>query len=250
MSINPPRRRSAAYRIPGVCALALLGGAGIWAAHRSEHEFTATSVITPSPRALLSLQTGSADLDVSGWTGTSIRIERRVHWIGERPTHSVRELNGRLQLDDDCGGGIFVPVAMFSFHDSCSISYRVKVPAGQAIKLQAGSGEIFLHNLAGRISADAGSGDVSAIGLRTSAAQLSTGSGDLSASFDRQPTSVRAQAGSGDVSVRVPGGSYRITVSTGSGDNSIDQLVSNPASKRSITARTGSGDVSIGRSDR
>lgn len=250
MSINPPRRRSAAYRIPGVCALALLGGAGIWAAHRSEHEFTSTSVITPTPRALLSLQTGSADLDVSGWTGTSIRIERRVHWIGEQPTHSVRELNGRLVLDDDCGGGISVPAAVFSFHDSCSISYRVRVPEGQAVKLQGGSGDILVHNLGGRISADAGSGDVVAIGLRSRTVQLSTGSGDVSASLDEEPASVRAQAGSGDVSVRVPEGSYRITVSTGSGDNSIDRLVSNPSSKRSITARTGSGDVSIGRSDR
>ena len=251
MNINPPRRRSAAYRIPGLVVLALLGGVGIWAAHRSEHEFTETSVTTASPRTLLSLNAGGADLVVSRGTGTSIRIEQRVRWIGDRPTRSIIEGDdGQIVLEDDCPGGVSVAAAMFSFDDDCSITYRVQVPAGQDVRLIGGSGDIALRDLSGRITAIAGSGDVSASGLRARTVQLDAGSGDVSAGFALPPTSLRATAGSGDVSLRVPGDDYRITASTGAGDRSIDGLTSRAASKRSITARAGSGDVSIERSGR
>ncbi len=248
MSINPPRRRSAAYRIPGVLALALLGGVGIWAANRSEHEFTATSVTTASPRALLSMNVGGADLVVSRGTGTSIRIEQRMRWIGDRPARSLIESDdGQIVLEDDCPGSVAIPVAMFSFNDDCSITYRVQVPAGQAVRLIGGSGDIALRDLSGRITAIAGSGDVSASGLRAQTVRLDAGSGDVSASFAEPPASLRATAGSGDVSLRVPGDDYEITASTGAGDRSIDGLTSRASSNHAITARTGSGDLSIER---
>jgi hypothetical protein len=246
MSINSPRSRSAAYRIPGVCALALLGGAGIWSANRAEHEYTSAAVITKAPRALLSLHTGSADVKVSPGTGTAIRIERRSRWIGERPTHSMTErADGQIVLDDHCPGGISVPVALFSFHDGCSITYEVQVPAGQAISIDGGSGDIELRDLDGRVTAIAGSGDLSASGLISRSVALSAGSGDISATLDRAPVTLRAIAGSGDVSLHVPGDAYRLTVSTGSGDRSVSGLSDHPASKRSIVARTGSGDISV-----
>ena len=251
MSITSSRSRSAAYRIPGVCVLAVLGGAGIWAANRAEHEYTSTSVITATPRALLSLHTGSADLVISPGPGSAIRIERRARWIGERPTHVMTErTDGRIDLQDGCPGGLTVPAALFSFHDDCSITYDVQVPAGQAVELDGGAGDIELHDLDGSVTAIAGSGDISADGLLSRVAKLGAGSGDVSASFDRAPTSLRVTAGSGDVSLQVPGGAYRITASTGSGDRSVDGLADDPGATRSIMARTGSGDLSIGRSDR
>lgn len=249
MSINPPRRRSAAYRLPGVIALGLLGGGGIYTAHRAEQEHRATSVITPSARALLWLHTGSADVVVTPGPGTAIRIERSARWVGSlRPSHSVTEGSGRIDLGDDCPSGISVPAAVFTFHDDCSITYRVKVPAGQAVRLDGDSGDIALSNLRGRVTANTGSGDVSAGGLSGRTVQLSSGSGDVSAAFRRPPTSLRATAGSGDISLHVPAGRYRINASTGSGDRSIHDLTEDAQSTNAIYARTGSGDVSIGRS--
>jgi hypothetical protein len=251
MSINPQRRRSAAYRLPGVFALALLGGGGIYTANRAEQEYNATAVTALTPRALLWLHTGSADLVITPGIGKSIRIERDARWVGAAPDHSVAERGGgRIDLLDDCAGGIAVPAALFVFHDDCSITYRVRVPAGQTVRVDGGSGDIVLTGLRGRVTAATGSGDVSAAKLSGRTVRLASGSGDVSATLRQPPVSLRATAGSGDVSVRVPGGRYRIDASTGSGDRSVDDLTEDPASTHAIYARTGSGDVSIGRSDR
>src|SRR5437868_9917751 len=129
MSINPPRRRSAAYRLPGVVALALLGGGGIYTANQAEQEYKATTATTLTPRALLWLHTGDADVVITPGNGKSIRIERDAHWVGKAPGHSMaKRAGGRIDFRDDCPGGIAVPAAVFVFHDDCSVTYRVRVP--------------------------------------------------------------------------------------------------------------------------
>ena len=72
---------------------------------------------------------------------------------------------------------------------------------------------------------------------------------DVSATLGTAIGSLRATAGSGDVSLHVPGGAYRVTASTGSGDRSLDGIEERSSSTRSIQARTGSGDVSIDGTD-
>lgn len=252
MSINPPRRRSAAYRLPGVFALALLGGGGIYTANQAEQEFKATTAGSLAPRALLWLHSGRADVVITPGTGKSIRLERDARWVGKAPQHSLTKQRGggRIDLVDNCPAGIAVPAAIFVFHASCSVTYRVRVPAGQAVRIEGGSGDILVSGLRGTVTATTGSGDVNAANLTGRTILLSSGSGDVSANLRQPPTSLRATAGSGDVSLRVPGGIYRVDASSGSGDHSIEGLTEDPESTHAIYARTGSGDVSIGRSDR
>jgi hypothetical protein len=252
MSINPPRRRSAAYRVPGVVALALLGGGGIFTANQAEQEFKSTTTGSLTPRALLWLHSDRADVVITPGSGKSIRLVRDARWVGKAPEHSLTKLrgSGRIDLADNCPGGIAVPAALFVFHDSCSVTYRLRVPAGQAVRIEGGSGDISVTGLRGAVTASTGSGDVNAADLTGRAILLSSGSGDVSATLRQPPKSLRATAGSGDVSIHVPGGRYRIDASTGSGDRSVDGLSEAPASAHDIYARTGSGDVSIGRSDR
>ena len=249
MSIDTPRGRSAAYRLPGVLALALLGGGGIWTAHRAEQDHRSSSVFTPAARKLLWLHAGSADIVVTPGAGAGIRIEREARWVGSRPAAGYSDSGGRIELRDDCGSAIGVAASMFAFHDPCSVTYRVTVPQDQAVRLDAGSGDIDITGLRGRVTASTGSGDVSADGLRGATVRLASGSGDVSAVFERAPTSLRATAGSGDVSLSVPSGRYAITASTDSGDRSISGVTDDPSAAHAIYARTGSGDVSIGRSD-
>jgi putative adhesin len=248
MSITPPRGRSAAYRLPGVALLALLGGGGILTAHQAEREHHSTTVITPSPRPLLWLHTGGADVDVAPGPGRSIRIERHARWGGrDRPSHAAAgDSGGGIVLDDGCPSGFSVPAAVFTFHDACRISYRVMVPPGQAVRIDGGSGDISATGLRGRVILSSGSGDVRARDLASSEVRLATGSGDVSATFERRPRSLRATAGSGDVSLDVPAGRYRLDTSTGSGDRSIDSSVAaDAAASAAIYARTGSGDLSV-----
>lgn len=249
MSIDTPRGRSAAYRLPGVLVLALLGGGGIWTANRAEQDHRSSTVFHPAPRTLLWLHSGSADIIISPGSGAGIRIERRARWVGSRPTPTFSDRAGRIDLHDDCHAAIGFAASMFAFHDPCSVTYRITVPVGQAVRLDDGSGDIVLTGLRGRVTATTGSGDVSADELMSPAVVLASGSGDVSASFSRAPATLRATAGSGDVSLDVPGGTYRITASTGSGDRSIQGLRESGSATHSIYARTGSGDVSIARSN-
>jgi Putative adhesin len=249
MSIKPPSGRSAAYRLPGVFALALLGGGGIWTAHRAEQDHRSTSVFTPAARTLLWLHAGSADIVVSRGTGKGIRIERDARWVGSRPTPAFKDDGRKIDFDDSCHDVVDMAASMFAFHDPCAVTYRVKVPAGQTLRIEAGSGDIVVTGMTGRIMASTGSGDVN-VGNSGRVVALSSGSGDISATFRHAPVALRATAGSGDVTLRVPAGGYRITASTGSGDRSLDGISDDRGSTHSIYARTGSGDVSIGRSDR
>ena len=248
MSSISPRGRSAAYRIPGVFALALLGGGGILTAHRAEQDHRSSSVFTPAARKLLWLHAGSADIVVSRGTGKGIRIERDARWVGSRPAPAFRDDGTKIDFDDTCHDVVDMAASMFAFHTPCSVTYRVRVPAGQALRLQAGSGDITVTGMTGHITANTGSGDVN-VGTGGSVVALSSGSGDVSATFRRAPASLRATAGSGDVTLHVPAGGYRIDASTGSGDRSLDGIADDPRSAHSIYARTGSGDVSIGRTD-
>jgi hypothetical protein len=248
MSINSTRGRSAAYRLPGVFALALLGGGGIWTAHRAEQDHRSTSVFAPAARTLLWLHAGSADIVVSQGGGPGIRIERHARWVGSRPTPAYTDDGTRIEFDDTCHGVIDMATSMFAFHTPCAVTYRVTVPAGQALRLEDGSGDIRITGTTGKITARTGSGDVDVV-TGAKAVSLSSGSGDVSATLRRAPDSLRATAGSGDVSLHVPGGAYRVTASTGSGDRSLSGIEARASSTHVITARTGSGDVSIARSD-
>jgi hypothetical protein len=250
MSLTPPRARSAAYRVPGVLALAALGGGGIYTANRAEQTFSERSSTSRAAPHLLRLHSSNADIQIVPGSGKRIAIQWRADWVGGRPSHFLRTSNGVIELGGSCRGGFTQATGLFSFHLPCSIRYRIAVPAGQAIELRADSADVAISDLSGRITVHTSSGDISARGMRASQVELSASSGDISATFERAPRSLTTTASSGDVSLRVPGGSYHFTTSANSGDRSVTGLVDDPSSPRTIVARTHSGDISIGRSDR
>jgi hypothetical protein len=248
MSITPPRGRSAAYRLPGVIALAALGGGGIYTANRAEHTFSERSTTSRAAPPLLRLHSTSADIQIVAGARKDIGIQWRADWVGGRPSHFLRTADGVIELGGSCRGRFTHVTGLFAFRNPCSIRYRIEVPAGQAIQLQVDSADVSLTGLRGRIKVHASSGDIAARDMRATQVQLSVSSGDISASFARQPHSLTTTASSGDVSVRVPAGSYHITMAADSGDRSLTGLADDPSSSRTIVARTHSGDISIGRS--
>jgi hypothetical protein len=98
MSSNPPRRRSAAYRLPGVFALALIGGGGIYTANRAEQNFSARAATSRPAPELLRLHSISADVQIVPGTGKRVRIEWQADWVGRRPTHSIFTHDGVIEL--------------------------------------------------------------------------------------------------------------------------------------------------------
>ena len=156
---------SAAYRLPGIALLAVLGGAGVYTAHHAEQNFHETSTTTlAAPKQTLVLVPHDADLEIVPGTAPGLRIERRARWVGKKPSHSLKFSPGsseRIELLDGCPGGLRSASAVFAFHSACSVSYRLQVPAGQKIVVFGDAGDVELRDLSGDVTATSHSGDVS-----------------------------------------------------------------------------------------
>ena len=207
MSITSPSGRSAAYRLPGVALLALVGGGGVYAAHHAERRHHATANVYEGSPALLQIQADSADVEVVPASGGTVRIQWRADWVGKRPAHRVHVRSGVVGLTGSCADALTQFTGLFAFDIPCSVHYRVAVPSGQAIRLAVGSGDVSLRGLHGRIRVTTHSGDSARSEMGGGpAVTLSTRSGDLSASFERAPpVADDATASSGDVSLQRAG---------------------------------------------
>lgn len=186
----------------------------------------------------LDLTGGSGDVQVSGGAAAgTVEVTRHLRWgMGGQPTPNEQLNGGTLAIDSRCGGG---------FMSMCSIDYEVKVPDATAVTLGVGSGDIALSGDLGVVSAETGSGDVTASSLAASDTTLRTGSGDVDLRYTTAPSMVDLRTGSGNVDLSVPTGeSYAVDVTTGSGDKNVS-VDTSQGSPRSIHIQTGSGDVDV-----
>jgi DUF4097 and DUF4098 domain-containing protein YvlB len=164
--------------------------------------------------------------DVSD-VAVSARIEGTTNHLG----HGFND--GKLTLVDDC-------------HEShCSVDLTATVPAGVALEVHTGSGDLLVVGMLGAIALHTGSGDIDGRGLAGTDLVADTGSGDVALGIADPAERVHVKTGSGDVLLDVPGGSYDLRVGTGSGDRSFSGLVDDPSATSVLEVTTGSGDVTI-----
>jgi DUF4097 and DUF4098 domain-containing protein YvlB len=120
----------------------------------------------------------------------------------------------------------------------------LEVPRDVALTVRTGAGDVWLENVRGDISLRTGSGDIQGRGLAGVNFSAETGSGDVR--FELEPAlRVHLRTSSGDVALRVPGGAYRLDVSTGSGDQELEGVSNDPNASGAIDVATGSGDLKI-----
>jgi hypothetical protein len=256
------------------------------------------------------LFSGIAAVQVAGWTVGS--VERTNHQVIPGPVSRlevdaggggditvVRELSEMplVTIDSSVKGSIHAPVLRavkdgttvringncpeISF-GPCHARIVIRVPAGTAVDVRAGSGDVTADGLSGKVKLETGSGDVNATGLtgdsdlHTSSGDVNvrairgvtalrsgsgdinaedlgttdmtadTASGDVELDFAQAPEMVDARTSSGDVDVSVPeGGTYRVEADSGSGDQHLNVKI-DPSATRIIRAQTSSGDVTVG----
>lgn len=107
---------------------------------------------------------------------------------------------------------------------------------------QTHSGRIRLDQIKGKATVIADAGDITGTGIGNDLT-ANAASGDITLTFVSERT-VRADTGSGDVIVRIPGGPFKVSGETGSGDRRID-VPTDPAAKNELRVSTGSGDVQV-----
>ncbi|MEV4265064.1 DUF4097 family beta strand repeat-containing protein [Kribbella sp. NPDC049584] len=190
--------------------------------------------------------------------------EQRKYWFFKRgDAYSVKD--GVLKLDGDCGW-------------QCSADFEVTVPrgtkvtgengsgdlelsgvAGVDVKSRSGevtlreingdvnldltSGDVSVSDLTGKLDVKANSGDIEAAGLKGGPVNVETSSGDMELQL-AEANDVRVKGTSGDIEITAPGGDYKVSTESRTGD--VENSLGNSAdASHSLSATTTSGDIEL-----
>jgi hypothetical protein len=215
---------------------------------------------------------------------TETKIHRKVeHGRDNKPSGVAHRIEGSTLVLDGCGRDceinyeVLVPSADISVVGDIGsgdtifeglASVELKTGSGRVttrdiagdVKVKAGSGDFTATRVGGEVTADLGSGRIELDAVKGKVL-ANTGSGDISGTalggeviadstsgrVELRLTAakpVRANSGSGDITVRTPGGPYKITGDSGSGDRRV-HVATDPNASLELNLTTGSGDVEV-----
>jgi DUF4097 and DUF4098 domain-containing protein YvlB len=239
----------------------ILGVAGATStAFAAEGSFAKTLNVSGAPS--IAVSTGSGYIHVSTGSQSEVRINAKVKtqhgWnFGSHGNEEdrVRDITSNPPIAQN-GNTITIGETHgdSSRFRNIEIDYDISLPASTTLKVNSGSGDLDVSNVASVLSADTGSGDIRlnnvgptphvvtgsgtirANGIH-GAASLETGSGDIE--FHQQIAG-DVKAGTGSGSIHLYGVNGGVHVRTGSGDVEID---GNPSTDWKLD--TGSGSIHL-----
>ncbi|MEV0232382.1 DUF4097 family beta strand repeat-containing protein [Nonomuraea sp. NPDC050786] len=180
------------------------------------------------------LRSGAGDVVISESDTAQINVTETLYWSNDKPQAEHKVDGDTLSMYYDCQRS----------WGSCGVNYKVEVPKGLALNLDAGSGNITLRSLSGPLDVHLGSGDLDATGLTGKQLVAQAGSGNMELKYTAAPDSAELKGGSGDVVLTVPDGSYDVKTEVGSGDAKVS-VKNDGASPHKISLTSGSGDVTV-----
>ncbi|MFE0461226.1 DUF4097 family beta strand repeat-containing protein [Kitasatospora sp. NPDC058965] len=215
----------------GITAAVALSCFGCSSPAGDRHREVAYGIDQPVRTVVIEGRVG--DVQVTG-TGTAVRVTERQSYRSTAPQADHRvAADGTLTLGYRCPDG------------DCGIGYRVEVPAGTAVRIRNGSGAVRLDGLTAAVSAETGTGSITAVHLGAGGATLHTGTGDVTAEFAAAPGSVAADSSTGDVRVTVPAGdAYQVRAAADTGTAKVT-VPQSPGAARAIEATSSTGDVTV-----
>ncbi len=197
---------------------------------------------------------GHADVMVEAGTERDATVDAVTRGSLRAPRLRLSVQGADVHVSGGCGPVLF---------GNCRASVTVRVPAGAAVTVHSGNGDVELSGLSGPVRVDAGAGDISASdlsgptdlhtgsgdvegdALSSPTVRAGSGSGDLELLFSAPPAEADAETGSGDVTLLVPrGAAYAVDAETSSGDRVVGVQTSR-RSGHALHVRSGSGDVSV-----
>ena len=205
------------------------------------HTSTATVFLRESFRVRdgdkLDVNLGSDDVVVRTVRGRTAEVViegegRDAREVFERREYQVYYRDGELHVRTK-------PRRRGTWRDggSASFTVTVRIPERFDASIDVGSGDVRLERIAGDLTVDTGSGEVTVGDVRGGEIRLDTGSGDVDA--DRlDGSSIVIDTGSGSVSIGQLAGRARI--STGSGDVELAT-----DGEHALDIDTGSGEVTV-----
>ena len=227
----------------GFAVVANIGRGKIPVSYHAPASARRVSVTTSGGDVLL--RRGSGDRASLAGTGTYSLV---------RPHVTERLAAGKASLGYEC----VVP------EGPCELDATLTVPAGMAVSVSTGGGQVSAdgttgavalstgggnmaaNGVSGPISLSTGGGDVQATGVAATQVSADTGGGDIEIVFTQVPRNVQVSTGGGNITIVVPRGDthYHVAAETGGG-NVDDPVPLDSSSPNLITATSGGGDITI-----
>ena len=191
----------------------------------------------------LYVNTGSGNIKIHAGSGTQIQISARIrpsNWgmfggSGDS-SDAIHQIENNPPVTQD-GNAIHVGVTgSHSEYNHVSIDYDITAPAGTALNLHSGSGDVTTDDVGRYLTASSGSGNIRAHGV-SGPADLQSGSGDITID-ERTGGDIKARTGSGNVHIHGFNGS--LIARSGSGDIDAEGHLNGTA-----TLDSGSGNVKL-----
>jgi hypothetical protein len=199
-------------------------------AHSATKAFTVSDQVTA-----VVIDGGAGSVSVTGSSRSSVAVSQHLSYSSKAPTASHSLHGTTLTMSYAC------PTELL-----CSVSYQVQVPRDVTVSVTTRAGSVTLDSLAGRVSAQADAGLISASGLRSAVASFKTDAGGINAGFAAAPASLSAVTDVGPIALTVPKSArYRVSAHTVVGASTVTVPVAS-SSAHSITARSDLGVISIG----
>ena len=233
--VMPPGRARGRTIVVGVIAIAALIGAVVWvwgpASAASPPRTTTHDLVAGTVE--LSVDIGDVELVAGG--DDRVEIVSRLTWF-RTDLEPIESRHGdTLRIEQpDCGA-------------ICRIDYTVRIPAGTAVVVTVGTGDVVSTGVTGDQRLRTGLGDV-IVRDASGTVDVHGDVGDVAVDCATPPDEVTAETSLGDVTVTVPAdaGGYRVAADTGMGDTLID-VETSTSDDRSIEAHGSVGDVTVAR---
>lgn len=191
----------------------------------------------PETAAVVEATTDVGDITVRvAAPGERPRLEQRLRWAFWSPSHSLRQVDGRVEARASCP-----PIGAL-----CTVDVELVVAPGSPVRVSTSMGDIRVDPTAADVTAVTDVGDVIVHGGGAGAdLSAETSVGDVRVFVSAGTPSVRAISATGDVRVAVASGeSFAVQAGTDVGDTRVE-VASDPASGRPLLARTSTGDVQV-----
>jgi hypothetical protein len=147
----------------------------------------------------------------------------------------------------------------------CYLNGTLTVPAGMAVSvwtgggqvaadgttgavtLSTGGGDVTANAVSGPLSLSTGGGDVQATGVAATQVSADTGGGNVEIVFTTVPRNVQVSTGGGNITIVVPRGDthYHVVAETGGGNVDEPLLPIDSSSPNLISATSGGGNIMI-----
>ena len=175
---------------------------------------------------------GVGSVSVTGAARSTVSVSAHLTYRGHAPVIGRQVRRGVLELF--CATG-----------STCRVSWRIAVPRAVDVLVHCSVGQIRLTGLTGTVSAYAGTGQIQASALSGRQAQLTTGTGAISAAFTMAPQRIVASTGVGSVTIHVPGTvAYRVAASAQVGSVSV-AVPRSAGAGHVVQASTGTGTITV-----